>query len=196
MIRFYLLPIQRTADNHRGPMYLKWRFNETGIDCRWSLIDYGSIDMCVVATDITQAQHNSLILESNVYAFPENLDVTMSLSERQSLNNYLESHTIPGDWLSPGDTFRTALRTVTCMMRYVMRVLGILGYPTNPFSGLTLNTQYQNIPNPMHDAMQEAAVGQGYAWDVSPNDQIRKIFKYMSDQWATTSTYFGNIATL
>ena len=152
--------------------------------------------MAVVATDVTQAQHDFLILQANVYAFPENLDVSMALADRQALNTYLEAHAIPGDWLSPTDTFRTALRTVTCMMRYVMRVLGILGYPIDPFAGLTLNTQYKNIPNPMHDAMQEAAVGQGYAWNVSGNDQIRKIFKTMSDQWANTPTYFGNLATL
>jgi len=196
MATFYILPIQRTADNHRGPKYLKWRENPTGIDCMWSMIDYGSIDMCVVATNTTQAQHDTLVANADVYAFPEDLDVVMTLAERQALNTYLETHAIPGDWLSPNTTFRENLRTITCMMRYIQRVLGILGYPTDPLTGLTLNTQYQNIPNPMHDAMQQAAVEKGYTWNVAPQDQIRKIFKDMSDQWANTPTYFGNLATL
>lgn len=196
MVRFYIIPIQRTADNHRGPMYFKWRFNEAGIDCIWSMIDYGSIDMAVICADISQVDHDYLVLQPNVYSFPLDLDIIMNVSDRNALNTFLEAHAIPGDWLSPSDTFRSALRTVTCMMRYMMRVLAIIGYPPNPYSGITLNTQYKNVPNPLHDAMQQASTEQNYAWNVSPNDQIRKIFKYMSDQWASTSTIFGNLATL
>jgi hypothetical protein len=191
MIRFYILPIDRTADNHRGPMYLKWRFNETGIDCVWTMMDYGSIDMAVIGADITQVQHDALILNTDVYAFPENLDGTMTLANRQALNTYLEAHAIPGDWLKQGDTFRLAIRTVTCMMLYLQRVLGIIGYPIDPFAGLTLNTKYANIPNPLHDALHTAATSLGYTWNVGNNDQIRKIWKDMSDQWGNTPILFG-----
>lgn len=196
MIRWYILPMERTADNHRGPMYFKWRFNLNGIDCHWSLTDYGSIDMCTIVADISQTDHDALILQADVYAFPENIDVNMTQAQRSELNTFLEAHAIPGDWLSPNTTFRENLRTIVGMMRYMMRVLAIIGYPVDPYAGLSLNTQYQNVPNPLHDAMQQAALERGYAWNVSPNDQIRKIFKYMSDQWASTPTYYGVLATL
>ena len=192
MIRFYILPIERnTEGNARGPKYFKWRFSDTGIDCRWSMKDYGSIDMAVLAADILQADHDALVLNADVYAFPENLDPAMTLAERQALNTYIEAHGIPGDWLAPGDTFRSVLRVITGMFFYLQRVLAIIGYPTDPYAGLTLNTQYRNIPNPLHDAMSQAAGELGYTWNVANNDQIRKIFKLMSDEWGSQPIYFG-----
>jgi len=192
MIRFYILPIERNG-NARGPKYFGWKYdpNPPGIDCIYSIVDYGSIDMCVLAADILQADHDALILNTDVYAFPENLDTTMTLANRQALNTYLEAHAVPGDWLKAGDTFRVAARTVSSMFLYLQRVLGIMGYPTNPFSGLTLNTRYSSIPNPLHDALHTGATSLGYAWNVGNNDQIRKIWKDMSDQWGSTPILFG-----
>lgn len=192
MIRFYLLPIERNG-NGRGPKYFVWRGdpNPPGIAARWSMKDYGSIDMAILAADITQADHDALILNSDVYTFPENLDVTMTQAERSTMNTYLEAHGLPGDWLAAGETFKSAARTITGMMLYQAQVCGILGYPTDPYVGLTLNTQYRNIPNPMHDAMAQAASDLGYIWNVGANDQIRRIFKMMAEQWGVAPIYFG-----
>jgi hypothetical protein len=194
MIRFYLLPIERIS-NARGPKYFKWRYNLTGIDCVWSMVDYGSIDMCVQAADITQADHDALILNADVYAFPENLDPVMTLTERSTLNTYIEAHGIPGDWLKSGDTFRSVLRTITAMMLYLQRALAILGYPTDPFSGYSLNTRYNQLPTNYQNALSQAANSLGYAWDVAANDQVRKIWKMMADQWGSQPILFG-IVTL
>lgn len=194
MIRFYLLPIERNATgNARGPKYFAWRLDPDppGLASRWSMKDYGSIDMCTLAVDITTTDHDALVLNADVYAFPENLDVTMTLANRQALNTYLEAHGLPGDWLAAGVTFRGALKTVTGMMLYMQRVLAIIGYPTDPYAGITLNTQYRNIPNPLHDALSQAASELGYAWNVANNDQVRKILKLMSDEWGVAPIYFG-----
>jgi len=153
--------------------------------------DYGSIDMAILAADILQADHDALILNADVYAFPDNLDPVMTLAQRQTLNTYIEAHGIPGDWLAQGDTFRSVLRVITGMFMYLQRVLAIIGYPSDPYAGLTLNTQYRNIPNPLHDAMSQAATELEYTWNVASNDQIRKIFKLMSDQWGSQPIYFG-----
>ncbi len=197
MIRFYLLPIERNGAN-RGPKYFSWSDDPDppGIVCRASIKDYGSIDMGVVCADITQADHDSLVLHPDVYAFPENLDAGMAQAEKNALNTYLESNAVPADWLKVGDTFRAALRVVTAMFLYMQRVLAILLYPANPFAGLTLNTQYQSIPNPLHDALAAGAISLGYTWNVSPNDQVRKVFKTMADQWGGRPILFGSLATL
>jgi len=194
MIMFYLLPIERNAaGNMRGPKYFAWLGDPDppGIACPYSMKDYGSIDMGVLAADILQADHDALVLNADVYAFPENIDPAMTTAQRSTLNTYLEAHGIPGDWLAPGNTFRSVLRVVTGMFLYLQRVLAIIGYPQDPYAGLTLNTQYRNIPNPLHDAMSQAASELGYAWNVGNNDQIRKIFKLMSDQFGAASIYFG-----
>lgn len=195
MIHFYLLPIERSG-NSRGPKYFKWGMpgqdpDPPGIDCPWSMKDYGSIDMAVLAADILQADHDALILNADVYAFPENLDPTMALANRQALNTYLEAHGVPGDWLKQGDTFRAALRTITAMFLYLQRVLAILGYPADPFAGLSLNTRYNQLTTAYQDAMSQAANDLGYTWDVAANDQIRKIWKLMADQWSDKPILFG-----
>lgn len=193
-IRFYILPIETgTNASKRGPKYFAWTFDPDppGINCQWSMKDYGSINMAVLAADIAEADHNALVLNADVYAFPINLDVVMTLVERQAANTYFEAHAIPGDWLAQGDTFRSVLRVVIGIFLYLQSVLGMIGYPTDPFAGLTLNTQYRNIPNPLHDAMQQGAISLGYTWNVANNDQVRKIFKLMSDQWGSTPIEFG-----
>lgn len=198
MIRFYILPIDRQVINgqvYRGPMYFNWRWNETGINCRWSMKDYGSYDTCVLAADILQADHDALILHADVYDFPEmaTLDDAMTQSDRGELLDFLELYDIPGDWIYAGITFREALRTITSMMLYMQRVAAIMGYPGDPFGTVTQNTQYQNVPNPLHDAMRQGALDLGYSWDVSNVDQLRKIFKQMGDQWGSKGIFFGFI---
>jgi len=74
-------------------------------------------------------------------------------------------------------------------------VLAIIGYPADPFAGITLNTQYRNIPTALHDALLQAATELGYTWDVANNTQVRRIFKLMADQWGVQPILFG-IATL
>lgn len=196
MIRFYLLPIERNAaGTSRGPKYFAWRYDPDppGLSSQWSMKDYGSIDMAILAADITQADHDALILNADVYAFPADLSASMTLTNRQAMNTYLEAHALPGDWLSPTDTFKSAARTITGMMLYNQRVCAILGYPTDPYAGLTLNTQYRNIANPLHDALSQAASELGYAWNVANNDQVRKILKLMADQWGNAVIYFDFI---
>jgi hypothetical protein len=192
-IRFYILPINR-IENRRGPKYFAWGIGPNkvaGIECLWSMKDYGSIDMAILAADIADADHDALVLNNDVYAYPENLDVAMGLVARQAFNTYAEAHGIPADWITNTTLYRECAKITTGMMLYFQRVASILGYPTDPFVGLTLNTQYRNIPNPMHDAMLQASNDLGYTWEVGNNDQIRKIFKMMADQWGSQPIYFG-----
>ena len=195
-VRFYILPIE-VRNGRRVPKYFKYIGDAAPpfIACPWSMKDMGSIDMAVLCADILDADHAFVSAQADVYSLPLNLDVTMTLAERSTMNTYLEAHAIPGDWLAAGDTFRSALRTVTAMMLYLQRVLAIIGYPADPFAGITLNTQYRNIPTALHDALLQAATELGYTWDVANNTQVRRIFKLMADQWGVQPILFG-IATL
>lgn len=193
-IRFYILPIERSlSGTSRGPKYFAWSKDPDppGINCPESLIDYGSIDECIIVADISDIDHASLSLNLDVYSFPLDLDTTLTVANRNTINTFFEAVGIPADWVHQGDTFRSVLRTVTQMFIYLQRVLGLIGYPTNPYAGLTLNTQYQNIPNPLHDALQTAAISLGYTWNVANNDQIRKIWKQFADAWGNTPINMG-----
>lgn len=198
MIRFYILPIERVGGG-RGPAYFNFRGHieaghiqlDNAAGEGWCMKDYGSIDMAVFALNAAEVKHTDLSSRLNVYSFPENLDPTMTQAQRSALNTYLEAHAIPGDWLKNGDTFRSTLRIITAMFLYLQRVLAILGYPTDPLAGLTLNTRYGQLTTAYQQALSQAASELGYAWGVVANDQIRKIWKMMAYQWANAPIYFG-----
>lgn len=205
MIRYYLLPIERIDDAgtiRRGPAYFDFRGHiepghvqvDNAAGEAWSMKDMGSVDMAVFAFNAAEAKHTDLAGRGpDVYQFPENLDVTLSAAQRTALNTYLEAHNIPGDWLAPSDTWRQNLRIITAMFLYLQRTLAIIGYPQNPFAGISLNTRYNQIANPLYDAMSQAATDLGYAWGVTANTQVRRIFKLMADQWGARPIGFGFI---
>ena len=71
-MHWYLLPLDY-AGNIRGPRYLKWRGNPQGINVAWSLMDFGAIDLAVVAADTNEAQHQELAAYTDCYAIGEEL---------------------------------------------------------------------------------------------------------------------------
>lgn len=193
MIRFYLLPVQVVIDNgvHRGPMYLKWSWNPDGLDVRWSLKDYGMIDQGVVAVDAVQADHDSLAVQADVYQFPTDLDLSMGAQERAVLTSFLEGIAVPADWLSPQDTFRTALRTITGMYLSMQRLTAITRI--DPISaGLQLNDQFGTLPQLWQDAILQTYDDLDYDSSVvRDNWTLRIILKNTADQWGERPILFG-----
>ena len=196
VIRYYILPVDiynnpDSGGRERGPMYLKWRRNPDGLAVQWSAKDYGSIDMMVVAVNAEEADHTYLAAQSDVYAFPENLDVNPSPAELSALEDYLEIAFIPAQWLSPSETWREALRTITGMFLFMQRLTGITG--ENPLTwGITLNTQFRNIDQQYQDAITEAFVTLDYDETVlRDNWTLRIILKNAADQWGERPIYFG-----
>ena len=49
-VQFYLLPLDQIGQA-RGPAYLKWRYRD-GLDCHWSVKDFGDHPISIVASDI------------------------------------------------------------------------------------------------------------------------------------------------
>lgn len=196
MIRFYLVPIDRVGD-YRGPKYFKWRFGE-GIDCLWSLKAYGRVDVGLLAADITQTDHDALILNVDVFSFPENIELNMTPADRSALQSYLEGMPIPipGDWLSPSDTYRTAIKTIAGMMMFMQRLTHIMDSAPETW-GVTLNTQYKDFPPELQAGILQTINELG--WDdsvIKDNWTVRVLWKNMADQWGDTPIIFGGFVTL
>lgn len=197
-IRFYILPIERSPDGIlRWAKYFASRYNGgVGITADRNMIDYGTIDLAVLVSNISDTDHAFLAAQTDVFDLPLNLDVTMSTAERGALAVYLEAHGVPGDWIGAQDTWRTALRTITSMFLYMQRLTA----QTNGVSpldwGYTLNTQWRNVSAVHQAALSESAVSLGY--DVSflrDQTQIRALLKNFADQWGAKPIYMG-MATL
>ena len=101
MIRFYILPIEQVDLNgpKRGPKYFAWKFDPDppGLAARWGLMDYGLIDACLVAADVTQEEHDQLASEVDVAAAPLNLDQNISEIAIPQVQAVLEALRIPAD---------------------------------------------------------------------------------------------------
>lgn len=192
VIRFYIVPVEQVG-NYRGPEYLAWRFDQNPVaelaGIRWSCKDYGIINQMVCAADVTVTQHDYLAAQSDVWVWAENLDTSLTSQTRSALSAFLENIAVPANWLSPQDTNRTALKTVTGIFLSMQRITALTGQ--NPLtSGLTLNTQFRNL-----DATWQAAITQAMTEIGLPapgaNDTIRAMLKSMADVWGTRSIAFG-----
>lgn len=194
MIRFYILPVDVVTiagQIMRGPKYLEWFQNPSGLDVRWSAKDYGAIDMMMCAVDAELADHTYLAGQTDVYAFPDNLDTSPSPAELSALEDYLELAYIPAQWLSPSDTWREILRIITAMFLFMQRLTGITG--SDPLVwGVSLNTQFRNIEQQYQDAIYEAFVTLGYDDSaIKSNWTMRVMLKNTADEWGERPIHFG-----
>jgi len=189
VIQYFMIPTQQIG-NYRGPSYLKWRFNPEGLDVLWSCKDYGSINIMVCAVDADQADLDTLAAQPDVYAWPTALDENLPQAERSAVTDYLEAVFVPANWISPSDTRRSALRTITGMFLYMQRLTALSG--ESPLDwGITLNTQYRNLTLEQQAWLEQAALDLGYTWDVADNDTIRNVLKAMADAWGEQDIMFG-----
>ena len=193
MIQFYIVPIEQVG-SYRGPEYLPWRADQNPepilAGVRWSCKDYGLIPQMVCAADVTTAQHVFLDAQADVWAFGD-LDLNIGAGERNQLGNFLEGVAIPSNWIQPTETNRTALRTITGMFLFMQRLTAITNQ--NPLTaGLTLNTQYQNLPALWGDAITQAAADLGYdiSW-LTGNMTVRQFLKRFAEEWGLRPIYFG-----
>lgn len=201
MIKFYILPVERVTRPSggfwRGPKYFQWRFDPDppGIQCPCSLKDYGLIDFGVVAVDIQIADDEFLRLQSDVFAFPENLDVNMPQADMTSLTNFLEIAFVPAtNWLNGSLTYRAVLRTITAMFIYMQGLTSIAGSPLD--WGITLNTRFRNLSLVYQTAIRQTFTNLGFDSSfITDNSTIRQILKSAADLWGSKPIYFG-FATL
>ena len=91
---FYLLPLDQIED-HRGPAYLKWRYR-AGLDCRWSLKDFGNNPLGLVASDAP---------------IPQGLEIAdWTAKARRDIGVLLRNSGVESDWVLKADNYREALQ--------------------------------------------------------------------------------------
>ena len=189
-IRFYVLPIMRVG-NSRGPKYLKWRDNATGINCRWNMIDYGLLDQAIVAADVTSAQHTTLAAKSDVLAIPTNINTKLTATAVTTAETYLEGIGMPAQWVSTSYTYRQVLRIVGGCFLYMQRVTAILERPIT-LTGGVLNMQMQNIAADIRAALQQAADEQGFDYSgVTATTSVRQVLRAMAEAWGSKPILMG-----
>lgn len=191
-VRFYVLPIETNGDT-RGPKYLDWRFDPDppGIDCLWSMKDYGLINAALVAADVSAAQHASLSGYADVAAAPVNLDNNVTAGALPIVVNVLEALRIPAGWVTTAYTYREILRMIGGLFMFAQRHHGIHNEQLVDNVG-QLDLEWNQIPLARRQRVVETADSLGYDYSaVQATWKIRRILKHLGDQWADTPILFG-----
>ena len=194
--RFYILP---TEDNNgwTGPKYIAWGFDPDppGIDCRWSLKDYGLIPACLVAADVTQEQHEQLAAEADVAAPPADIDQNVSAPALPAVQQVLEALSIPARWVTTGHTYRELLRMVGGLCMFAQRHHALHGERLID-SPAQLDLSWSQVPAARRARIQATADSMGYDYSaVLPSWTVRHALKLLAGQWGETPIHFG-FATL
>lgn len=195
-VRFYIMPIQVVNETYRGPKYLKWRFNPDGLDVPWSMKDYGLINACLVAADVSQAQHEQLAAEVDVAAPPVDIDQNISEIAIPQVQQVLEALRVPAQWITSGHVYRQLLRMIGGLFMFAQRHHGMHGEQLID-SAAQLDLRWNQIPLARRQRIMETADNMGYDYSEVTNQwTIRRILKHLGDQWAETPIIFGNLVTL
>ena len=181
-IQFYLLPIEQ-VNFARGPKYLKWRFSPTGLDVRWSAMDFGLEPVMLVWADVTNPQHTALSANTDVVSLPANIDNAISAGALNSVKAALEGLNIPAGWVTTGHTYRQVLRIVAGLFQFAQRFHGLHG--ERLFGGsFTMETQFRDLPQAVRTKLTQAAESHDYDTSaLSGTSTVRQILKFLADQW-------------
>lgn len=190
MIRFYIMPIVFT-NNARGPKYLKWRENQGGIDCQWSMRDYGLIDAGLVACNLSQAQHEQLVAEPDVAAAPEDIGQNISEIAIPRVQQVMEALRIPADWVDSTYTYRAILRMIGGLFLFAQRHNGLHNEQLID-SVDQLDLRWNQIPPARRQRIVATADALGYDYgEVANQWTVRRILKHLGDQWGEMPILFG-----
>ena len=195
-IRYLLIPLEISAEGRRGPKYLKWRDNPTGLDVVWSMFDFGVLPQAIVVCDVTNAQFTALDANADVFGIPANIDNNVTATALPNVRTALETIRIPGTWITAGATsYRELLRAVCGLAQFAQKHHGMHDQYIIPDT-INLDQTWGDVPLQWRQNLQATADALHYDYSqVSASTPVRVILKSLADQWGNTPFFFG-ITTL
>lgn len=161
---------------------------------RWDLVDYGKSPWCLVAADVSVAQHAFLVAQSDVAAIPTAFDDQLGGPAATTARDFLEAASIPGTWITASDTWRSVLRSVIGTFNFANRYLAIANDTLVP-SGQTLTTQFGNLTAQQQQAYRDTCADFGIPTDfLTPQITLHNAIKALADLWADTPRTLGGLA--
>ena len=186
--RFYLLPAVVTVRSD-GTTVTKPKYLEllSTIPMRENM-PYGKEPVYLLCADVTTEQHNALVANADVAAFPANLESLVGGAEAAT-EAALESFNIPGDWVAPGMSFRFVLRVIVGVFQLTQRYKALAqednASPALFPAGVTLSTPYSDMPVPYRQRLLEAIDSLGYDRSMLDNNStLRQLLREIGLQQA------------
>lgn len=152
----------------------------------WGAMDYGSENVMLVDAQVTSAQRTTLSAQVDVLTVPASLDSLVSGAALPTVQSKLEAMGLPGNWITTAMTYRQAVRTVMKVIQFAQRFNGL--FPTDRIfaSGITLDTQWNQLTQAQKDRLRTAADTFGLDYSSVTNAMtLRQILRLLGDQIPT-----------
>ena len=203
-MKLYLVPVESqlpTYDN-RGPKYFSgWRLPEPDISgivsSGWAAMDYGFFDyMLIYKADITQGEHDALILNPDVYAWPDDLNQPVT---DPAVDVFFDAINVPTNWLTPSTEYIELLRRLAGMFQFNQRYSSIAseagGGTRSMFEGRDLASRPRDM-TPEEEAWLRAAADtfvSGAGSQINRNQTFRTLMRNVSSFWDGLPFYLGGL---
>lgn len=201
-IRIFVCPMERYNNGKvRALKYFQSRNNPGGIPRppNFTPIDYGEIDVAIVGAELEDTVIATLQAQSDIQFIPANLDLNPNTNAVNAVVTFLEGLNIPANWVDTSYTYRGILKITLGFFQYMQRLTSING-GRDPFSAdnVSLGDTYGSLSPQWQGWITQAALelelvtqAQLDAVDLS-TWTIRRILKWMGDQWGDRPVFFGN----
>ena len=191
-IRYYILPMIQVGPFRIPKYFAHARSGTTGVTAAsLSMIDYELMPVGIVAADVTNPQHNSIAANPDVRAVPANIDNTVGAGNVVDVRAFLEGLSIPGNWVTGGDTWRQVLRGTAGFFMFAQRVYGRFGVMLLD-NGLTLNTQWSELPQGAKTILIETAAELELDTSAATGSTtLRQIFRVFGNAMGERPTSIG-----
>lgn len=201
MIGLYLVPVETIINQAgiecNGPKYFHWRYDpdpETAIEASSDCIYYGYHPwVLVLSKDISQADHDALVLYSDVYAFPSLDQLNQTIAPQDNIGDFFEGIDLPTDWANPSTTYIEFLRRTLSMFLFCQRYRGI-SQGHDVFENIGLDDSYNDFSAEEQGWFDATVESYGFDPDlILPNMKLRQMLKQASDWMDERIFYIGGI---
>ena len=135
--------------------------------------------------------HDALILNADVFSFPDNLDQPVT---DPNIDTFFENINIPTDWLTPATTYRELMRQTAGIFQFNQRYGGISGVGASIFDNADLDTRLRQMTTEEQEWFYLAVESFGYSRDlINDNNQLRLFIKQAGSYWEDQKFLIGGV---
>lgn len=201
MDRLYLVPVERVTrpdgNYANGPKYFRWKYDPDppGIVVdRLSNQYFGFHPWTLtMAQGISQADHDFLALQVDVYVYPLLDQLDDSIAPTDDIDTFYEAINIPTDWMTPANTYREFLRQTMGMFTFHNRYEFKSG-GHSLFEGGGLDTRLRQLSAEEEEWFYQTAESFGIdRSQINRQNQLRQLLKQASDLFASWDFALGGI---
>jgi hypothetical protein len=158
-VELFLLPMEG-AGTAEDPIRAKYVIDPQII--RQGTIRLSRVDHAVVMIEATQAYLDFVRSQADAIslATAQTIDSTINGGQRNTVRNWLENRGIPALWIQIGETRRQVIRGLIGMFLISQRLEGKFGEGFRQRAtryGITLATQWSNLPTAAQDELLDVA---------------------------------------